>query len=159
MQSEKKSNLPLNLPEPKSEEKAKIISATRQETRIEEFSGPLPRPQTLKEYDEIIPNGAERIMSMAEEQSRHRRDMEALMIRGNVRSQRHGLTASFTLNLTALVSGTFLAYNGIPILGGILSVGGLLSIAASWISWWRSRNFQDEERAEKSKPFQEPPES
>ena len=40
------------------------------------FSGPLPPPDALKRYSDIIPNGAERIMAMAEEQSKHRRELE-----------------------------------------------------------------------------------
>lgn len=37
------------------------------------FSGPIPHPDLLAQYDQIIPNGADRILLMAEAQSRHRR--------------------------------------------------------------------------------------
>jgi hypothetical protein len=36
------------------------------------FSGPLPPTEMLQEYNRLIPNGAERIMTMAESQSAHR---------------------------------------------------------------------------------------
>lgn len=47
---------------------ATIIEATHTEI----VSGPLPHPLLLKEYDNIINNGAERIMAMAEKQQQSR---------------------------------------------------------------------------------------
>lgn len=37
-----------------------------------EFSGPLPPPQILGQYDEVLPGAAERILRMAEKQQDHR---------------------------------------------------------------------------------------
>lgn len=39
---------------------------------IEHHSGPLPPPEILRQYDEIVPDGAERIMAMAEKEQAHR---------------------------------------------------------------------------------------
>jgi uncharacterized membrane protein len=36
------------------------------------WSGPLPPPGALQQFDEIIPNGAERIMAMVESEQKHR---------------------------------------------------------------------------------------
>jgi hypothetical protein len=36
------------------------------------FQGPLPHPQILSQYDQIVPGSAERIISQWESQSRHR---------------------------------------------------------------------------------------
>src|SRR5512133_1016795 len=44
------------------------------------YSGPIPSPEMLDEYNKIMPNGADRIMSMAEEQSRHRMKLESQTI-------------------------------------------------------------------------------
>ncbi len=45
-----------------------------------EFSGPVPKPDDLKEYDKMIPNGAERFMIMAEKEQeyRHRINLEII---------------------------------------------------------------------------------
>src|SRR5438477_9646871 len=51
--------------------------------RIEQFTvrvGPLPDPSELAAYNATIPNGADRIMKMAEAQSAHRLEMERLVI-------------------------------------------------------------------------------
>ncbi|MCL2659595.1 MAG: DUF2335 domain-containing protein [Acidobacteriaceae bacterium] len=43
-------------------------------------SGPLPPPDVLTQYDQVVPNGAERIMAMAEQQSRHRIELEPRLL-------------------------------------------------------------------------------
>ena len=45
----------------------------------EQHSGPLPHPQTLAEYDEVMPGLAERIVAMAEGDLAHRQDMQRKM--------------------------------------------------------------------------------
>lgn len=42
-----------------------------------QHSGPLPAPETLKQYNDILPGAADRIISMAEEAAGHRRKMES----------------------------------------------------------------------------------
>jgi uncharacterized membrane protein len=42
-----------------------------------EFSGPLPPPGMLARYNDALPDGADRIVKMAEDQSSHRRRMES----------------------------------------------------------------------------------
>ena len=44
------------------------------------FQGPIPPPDMLKQYDKIIPNGADRILTMAEKQGAHRIEMEKIII-------------------------------------------------------------------------------
>ncbi|MFH1760058.1 MAG: DUF2335 domain-containing protein [bacterium] len=40
------------------------------------FSGPIPHPQILQKYNEIVPDAAARIIKMAENQATHRQDLE-----------------------------------------------------------------------------------
>jgi len=50
---------------------------TGQITQVtQQFSGPLPHPEILNRYDQIITGAAERILIMAEEDARHQRDIE-----------------------------------------------------------------------------------
>jgi hypothetical protein len=46
-------------------------SLVAQQTTVQ-FSGPLPGPQTLQGYEQILPGAAERIMALAERQAAHR---------------------------------------------------------------------------------------
>jgi hypothetical protein len=40
------------------------------------FAGPLPPPEVLARYNDVVPNGADRILSMAERQGAHRESLE-----------------------------------------------------------------------------------
>jgi uncharacterized membrane protein len=44
------------------------------------FSGPIPPPTLLAEYNKVVPNAAERILAMAEKQSEHRQFLEKKVI-------------------------------------------------------------------------------
>ena len=45
-------------------------------TTYTEVSGPIPSPQILQQYNNIVPGAAERIIRMAEKQSDHRMALE-----------------------------------------------------------------------------------
>ena len=47
-------------------------------------AGPLPDPKALAEYEKIKPGFAERIMTMAEQQASHRRELEAQINKAQV---------------------------------------------------------------------------
>lgn len=49
------------------------------------YSGPIPHPMLLKEFNDVIPNGADRIMAMAEKQSEHRINIEDKVVNANNR--------------------------------------------------------------------------
>lgn len=68
-------------------------------TEATTFSGPIPPPELLKQYDEIIPNGANRIITMAENQSAHRIELEKIVIRGDSRRANAGLVCGFVFGL------------------------------------------------------------
>ena len=51
--------------------------------RSEVFFGPLPHPSILAKYNEVIPDGADRLMALVEDEARHRRA-------GEVSDRSHG---------------------------------------------------------------------
>lgn len=63
----------------------------------------------LKEYNEVIPNGAERLLKVFEEQSHHRMDMEKQIIPEEQRQSARGQHYGFIVALAFLiVSGTLI---------------------------------------------------
>ena len=60
-------------------------------TTLEMYSGPIPHPQILKEYKNLYPEAAEKIIENGLEESRHRRNLE------NARQKRKGRLAWFAL--------------------------------------------------------------
>lgn len=65
------------------------------------FEGPIPPPSLLKEYDLILPGAAERIIAMAENEGRHRQDLESKALNANIDAQKDQLAINDNqVNLT-----------------------------------------------------------
>lgn len=67
----------------------------------EEFSGPIPHPDIIEKYEQILPGAADRIISMAEKQASHRQDMEKAMIKSEARDGLLGVIFAFCWELVA----------------------------------------------------------
>lgn len=129
------------------------VTVTEQKMTFQLSEGPLPPPDILEAYDRVVPNGADRIMALAERQSQHRQDMEAKVIDGNVWAQRFGVIATFTLTFTAMILGALLVFLGKnAYFGSLLSFAGL---GGALISRILGRKAQDRERQKKSEPFRD----
>src|SRR5208283_2804135 len=80
---------------PEKEEREKMALVIRHTMRTSSRSGPLPDPKELAAYNGIIPNGADRIMKMAEAQSNHRIQIETCVVTSQqkleARGQSYGL--------------------------------------------------------------------
>lgn len=91
------------------------------------FAGPLPHPDVLKQYDNIVPGAANRIIQMAESQSKHRRDLEKKVIGSNIVNERIGMIFAFILTVLLLFFSGTLIYMDKPIEGlitlGIVIIG------------------------------------
>ena len=84
------------------------ISAS-QSTEI--FSGPIPPPEILEAYERVVEGSANRILTMAEEQSKHRKKLEEIVVLGGSRNQAAGMIFAFVLSLVIVGSGAFLIYH------------------------------------------------
>jgi len=116
-------------------------------TQSVSFSGPLPPPGLLARYNDVIPNGAERIMAMAERQSAHRESLEAKVVEGNVASQARGSNYAFIICLTTIVGGFVMIGMGKSIYGISAVIGSLATLAGVFIF---AKRGQKKERVEKS---------
>lgn len=111
------------------------------------FSGPLPPPGLLAKYNEVITNGAERIMAMAERQSVHREGIERLVIEENIASQKRGSIFAFIICLVALLGGFYLIATGKNGYGLASIIGSLATLAGVFVY---AKREQRKEREEKS---------
>lgn len=116
-------------------------------TQSVSFSGPLPPPGLLARYNDVIPNGAERIMAMAERQSAHRESLEAKVVAGNVASQARGSHYAFIICLITIVGGFVLIGMGKSIYGISAVIASLATLAGVFVI---AKTSQRKERVEKS---------
>lgn len=93
------------------EEQKKVLKSITIAT-FQSYSGPLPAPESLDQYNKIIPDGAERIMKMAENQSNHRIKIEEVVIGSQVKQSGRGQIFGLIIAFGALGSSVVLAMYG-----------------------------------------------
>lgn len=81
-------------------------------TTAQQWSGPLPPPGALQQFDAIIPNGAERIMVMVEREQEHRLSQELTVLNATVADNRRGNWMGWTISIAAIVAAAGTAYLG-----------------------------------------------
>ena len=124
---------------------------TAQQTTVT-FPGPYPPPEILQAFNLAVPNGGERVMTMAEKQSAHRQEIEKTVINSNAFVQKIGVVAAFVITLTALALGFIPTLYEKNALGFILMIGSIGSLVGTFIYGRRS---QERERTEKLRPFRD----
>jgi len=130
------------IPRQKKQQIIKSLVVTMHRTHV----GPLPDPETLSEYSAIIPNGAERIMQMAEKQLDHRMKMENKVVRGQMLQSNIGQIFAFLIGIAALSASTYCIVNGYEWSGSILGIGGLTGLVTAFI---KGRSSQEKNLEEK----------
>jgi len=77
----------------------------------EAFQGPLPHPNILRGYQEILPDAADRIFKLTEKEFEHRHRMEDKALTGAIdrdkRGQHYGLAAAIITVFFAFILGLF----------------------------------------------------
>ncbi len=119
-----------------------------QQTSTQSFSGPLPPPEILKKFDEVVPGAAERIIKMAEEQSAHRKELERKVIESDISRSKWGQILGFIIAVVGLAVSAFIAIYGNAYAGGVIGVGTLVSLVGVFMYGAKTRS---KEREEKSK--------
>lgn len=115
----------------KDPEKLKQISYIVRQQSL--HSGPLPPPEIFKGYEDVLPGAADRILSMAEKESRHRQDLEKISLKGDLSSRTLGQTLAFVISISAIGAGTYMVISGATISGTLLSGSGLASIVVAFL--------------------------
>jgi uncharacterized membrane protein len=94
------------------------------------FSGPLPPPDLLSEYNQVLPGLAERIVQMTEKQGDHRRHLQSRAMR----LSEAGLVSAFLLALVVLVGGFVLVSQDRSLEGMTSVIGALASLMIVYLT-------------------------
>jgi uncharacterized membrane protein len=119
--------------------------------QLESFSGPLPPPQVLSDYERIVPGSAAKILNMAVGQSEHRKSLEAKVIDSNITNSRLGLYFGLVIGLVGIIAGTYLGLYDKQIAGGVIGGGSLVSLVGVFIYGSQQRQ---KERSGREKELQ-----
>ena len=117
-------------------------------TRMESHSGPLPHPETLRGYAEIIPNGAERVMRMAEKQQDHSHRVE------NTREKTAliGVLAAMFGTVCSFGTAGYALFLGFPTAAGVIATGTVAALAGAFIYGTKTQHSEQMEVLKKLSP-------
>ncbi len=121
------------------EKREKILKSITTIAIRESFSGPLPPPRLLSEYNDVVDNGAERIMKMAENQSNHRISLEDHAIKEELRQSRYGQYFGFALGILGMGIAAWLAITGHDTVAGIFGTTTVVGLVTVFVVGNRSK--------------------
>lgn len=129
----------------KKNRKKQMMSVSQKNTRIisAEYThkGPLPTPSDFLAYGEVLPDAPERILRMAEEEQRHRHEIENSKIeimkeqqQADNKNGRIGLIAGIIIVICVLAVGYYLIINGKEASGWASIIGAAAAIITAFIN-------------------------
>ena len=134
------------LSEPSKANRTQIATAFSAEMRS--YSGPIPPPDLLKQYDEIAPGTALRIIAMSEKQSEHRMSLEKQVVTSGITRSWIGLVFEFLIACIFAGAGVWVASMGHPGAGATIATVSVASLVGVFVTGTLS---QRSERIEKAK--------
>ncbi|MCB1310260.1 MAG: DUF2335 domain-containing protein [Leptospiraceae bacterium] len=114
------------------------------------YSGPLPAPDDLLKYDQIVPGAAERLIQMAERQMEHRHKLELIVVSGGSKRAWVGLFFAFLLGLSGILGGIYLISEGKDISGLATVISSAAALIGVFIYGKRSESKQRNRQVESS---------
>jgi uncharacterized membrane protein len=100
---------------------------------LEAFSGPIPQPEVLRDYEHVLPGLAERIVRWTEDEASHRRAVE----RSLVYLSWGGLWSALLLAFTTILGGMLLAWYGRNVVGMTGVMGALAGLVIVFLAGQR----------------------
>lgn len=105
------------------------------EILVEQWIGksPLPPPDILSRYDEIVPGATDRLLRMVEDESSHRRKLENRQLDSEIAEAHRGQWMAFVITVFTIAIGAYTALQGAQIPGALIGTGGVIGLAAVFI--------------------------
>ena len=95
----------------------------------ERFQGPIAHPRHLREYENILPGAADRIIGMAEAQQQHQITMDRSVVQHEYSDRRVGMIIGALLFAALILCGLVLALRGNDLAAGLFlttaAIGGV----------------------------------
>lgn len=111
-------------------ERVEFQAIVRHETS---FSGPLPPPEVIRGYDQILPGGAERIFAMAEREQLFRHQLENTAVTGAILKDRRGQWMGFSITIIILLIASISAWRGNTTFAGALIAIDLIGLVSVFV--------------------------
>jgi uncharacterized membrane protein len=122
------------LPEQKPAKKDKPeVQVVESSISIEHYEGPTPHPLFLQKLEEVVPGAAKNVLDDFLHQSKHRRELEAVVIPNQVKQSNTGQWMGFITGIFGLSAATFLAYTGHDVVAGVIGGTTVLGLVSTFV--------------------------
>jgi len=102
--------------------------------RREYYTGPLPHPELMKGYDEILPGAADRILQSFEHEGTHRREIEANESKARIEISKRGQILALIVSIF-FGSGSFaVVLAGHDSAGAVIATGVIVGLAVVFVA-------------------------
>ena len=98
-----------------------------------QWKAPLPPPQVIAQFDDVVENGAERVFSQFEIEAKHRRTMEANTVRSQFRDLLVGKNFALIFVLGMIITAVYAISEGYPWLAAFLGASVLGSVVWGFV--------------------------
>lgn len=114
------------------------------------YTGPLPPSGEFDGYEEVVPGAGDRILTMAEEEARNRRQLARAQVKSGIKSEKRGQWMAFFLSLAVLGCATYLIVSGYSEWGILMFFGQLIAVSGTYIMgrWGGGQEEEGEEPPE-----------
>ncbi len=136
---------------PELQEHAKKALLAIQSSSYSSYSGPIPSPELLQQFNLVEPGLANRIVAMTEMEGDHRRAMEMKSLDAEIALKhrgfdqvRRGQFFGFAIGTITLLLGAYMATNGASIVGGLVGTGGVVGLVTVFVVGRRTVALDDE---------------
>ena len=113
---------------------ARLVQSVVAQVQVSQFSGPLPPPEALAKYNEILPGAADRIILMTEQQSGHRQELEMKVATAQIRQSDRGQLYAFIIAIAFLIGAVTCAVTNHEAAASVLGGGTVVSLAGAFIA-------------------------
>jgi len=135
------------VPQPSDPKAENLLQIIRREISLSStFRGPLPPPDILARYNDAVPDGAERIIALAERQAEHRSALETRVVDADIKRANWGLVAAFVVALAFLLVSYLLIDGGNAAAGVFLGTVDLAGLVGAFIYGTVSRRSERQQR-------------
>lgn len=124
---------------------------SRRETKVSQFTGPLPPPELFRLYGEVIPDAPERILRVFEEDSRHIREVQREVLHAQRIDNRRVHWMAYSLILGGFVISLVFAMMKEPYLAGTVLGTTLLGTIGGLVNSLRGTSNSQKDSEAKSK--------
>lgn len=98
------------------------------------YSGPLPPPELLRQYEELAPGTVDRLLRLVAEEGRYRREVHKLEVENSRRERLTGQFLAAALSVLSLLTASYLVTRGRDAAGVVIAVTSLSATLAAFLA-------------------------